>query len=105
MSNDSSMRHLLGPRADKGKVCASPVQGACKQYDVRHMARAANRRAGTAAIGEVVDEGLMIKGVKGLRVVDMAAAGVSCGDADEWCGGVIATRAAEMVARDWRGRE
>lgn len=71
---------LLGDRADRSSVCPSPVNGKCQQYDVRHMVRPSEQRAATAPMGSVVDHNLRVMGgVRGLRVVDTAAALSSCG--------------------------
>jgi hypothetical protein len=44
-------------------------------------------------MGRVVDESLRVMGgVRGLRVVDTAAALSSCGGSDEWCSAAIAEK-------------
>lgn len=44
-------------------------------------------------MGRVVDESLRVMGgVRGLRVVDTAAALTSCGGSDEWCSAAIADK-------------
>jgi len=96
-----SLRSMIGSHASPHTLCPNPVNGVCKQYDVRHMASPAQRRASTASFGSVVDERLkVVGGVTKLRVVDTAAAAVGCGEEDEWCSEAIALGAAQLIASE-----
>jgi choline dehydrogenase len=97
----ASLRSLIGSHASQQALCPNPKNGVCKQYDVRHMASTAQRRASSACVGSVVDERLkVIGGIAKLRVVDTAAAAVGCGEEDEWCSEAIAQGAAHLIASE-----
>ena len=70
---------------------------------VEHLTQTINHPAGTCAIGPVVDAGLRVRGVRGLRVADASVMPRIVGGNTHAPTVMIGEKAAHMIVEDWGG--